>query len=211
VRQVGQDHRPPGQGRGLPDDLIQRRAGHGQLGEHLVQPLGGAKLLELGVDDPGVHRLGDLHERDLALEGDQRQPAVRRRPHQDARQRPDVPAAELHRQRAHPRAARGSQVGGVAGQQRGFGGQRDPGGEHQLAALQQVGRVGQLEHVNPADPRAQAVRARDHLRAAAADHVEGEQVGDGGEHEQSVRPGRENLTQCRFTPVPATGKTRNHV
>ena len=85
-----------------------------------------------------------------------------------ARQRPDVPAAELHRQRAHPRAARGSQVGGVAGQQRGFGGQRDPGGEHQLPALQQVGRVGQLEHVDPADPRAQAAGARDHLRAAAA-------------------------------------------
>ena len=182
VRQVGQDHRPPGQGRGLADDLIQRCAGHGQFGKHLVQPLGGAKLPELGVDDPGVHRLGDLHERNLAREGDQCQPAVCRRPDQHARQRPDVPAAELHRQRAHPRAARRSQVGGVASQQRGFGGQRDPGGEHQLPALQQVRRVGQFEHVDPADLRGHAVGTRDHLRAAAPDHVEGQQVGDGGEH-----------------------------
>ena len=44
MRQIGQDHRPPGQGRGLADDLIQRRAGHGQFGEHLVQPLGGTEL-----------------------------------------------------------------------------------------------------------------------------------------------------------------------
>ena len=88
-------------------------------------------------------------------------------------QRADVPAAKLHRQRAHSGAARRSQVGGVASQQRGFGGQRDPGGEHQLPALQQVRRVGQLQYVDPADPRAQAAGARDHLRAAAADHVEG--------------------------------------
>ena len=70
-------------------------------------------------------------------------------------------------------AARRSQVGGVASQQRGFGGQRDPGGQHQLPALQQVRRVGQLEHVDPADPCAHAAGARDHLRAAAPDHVEG--------------------------------------
>ena len=52
-----------------------------------------------------------------------------------------------------------------------FGGQRDSGGEHQLPALQQVRRVGQLKHVDPADPRAHAAGARDHLRAAAPDHI----------------------------------------
>src|SRR4029077_584630 len=107
-------------------------------------------------------------------------------------QRPDVPAAELHRQRAHPRAARGRQVGGVASQQRGFGGQRDPGGEHQLSALQQVRRVGQLEHVDPADSRAQAVGSRDYLRAAAPDHVNREQVGYGGKHKTKRKASKQD-------------------
>ena len=110
------------------------------------------------------------------------------------RQRPDVPAAQLDRQRAHPGPR---QVGGVASQQRGLGGQRDPGGQHQLAALQQVRRVRQLEHVHPADPGSQAAGARDHLRAAPADHVEAEQVTNGGQHDSKrlhVKLVSKNLT-----------------
>ena len=66
-----------------------------------------------------------------------------------------------------------------------LGGQRDPRGQHQLAALQQVRRVRQLKYVHPANPGAQAARARDHLRAAPADHVEAEQVTHGGQHDKA--------------------------
>ena len=102
VRQVGQDHRPAGQDRGLPNDLVRRRSRHGEFGEGLVQTFRRAQFLKLRVDDPGVHRLGDLDERNLALEGDQRQPAVGRGADQGRRQGPDVPAAQLHREGAHP-------------------------------------------------------------------------------------------------------------
>jgi len=102
VRQVGQDHRPAGQDRGLPHDLVRRRARHGQFGEDLVQPLGGAQFLQLSVDDHGVDRLGDLDEGNLPLEGDQGQAALGRGADQHRRQRPGVPAAEFDRQRAHP-------------------------------------------------------------------------------------------------------------
>ena len=179
MRQVGQDHRPARQDRGLPDDLVWRCARHGEFGEDLVQPFRRAQFLQLRVDDPGVHRLGDLHERDLTLEGDQRQPAVDGGSHQNARQGTDVPPAQLHRQRADPRHG---EVRSVASQQRRLGGQRDPGGQHQLTALQQVRRVRQLEYVHPADPGSQAARARDYLRAAPADDVEAEQVSNGGQH-----------------------------
>jgi len=49
-------------------------------------------------------------------------------------------------------------------------------------ALQQVGHVRQLEHMDPADPCAQAGRARHHLRAASAHHIQAEQIAHGGKH-----------------------------
>jgi hypothetical protein len=191
VCEIGQDHRPSGQDRGLPDDLIGRGARHGKLGEHLVQALRCAQVFQLGVDDPGVHRLGDLDERDLALEGDQRQPATGGGPYQRIRQGSDVPSAQLNRQGAHSGP---SEVSSVASQQHRLGRQRDPGGEHEFAALQQVGRVGQLEHMDPADPRAETGAARDHLRAAPAHDVEAEQVANRGKHVQMVKPDRKSLT-----------------
>jgi len=131
VRQVGQDHRTPGQRRRLPDDLLRRGPRHRQLGEHLVQALGDPQLVELGIDDPGVHRLGDLDERDLMLEGDERQRRSLGRVDQRGRQRPGVAPAKLHGQPGH---ADLGQFGHVGGQQPVVVGQRDPGAEHQLAA-----------------------------------------------------------------------------
>jgi len=148
-----------------------------------VQALGGAQFLELGVDDHGVHRLGDLDEGHLALEGDQRQAGPGGGPDQRGGQRPYEPAAELDRQGADPGAG---QVRRVPRQQHGIGRQRDPGGQHELAALEQVGRVRYLEHVNPADPRAQALGARQHLRAAPPDDVMAEEVADGRKHKQRL-------------------------
>jgi hypothetical protein len=51
--------------------------------------------------------------------------------------------------------------------------------------LQQVRRVRQLKDMHPADPGAQAGGARDYLRAAPADHVEAEQVTNGGQHDKA--------------------------
>ena len=123
VRQVGQDHRPAGQVRGLPNDLVRRRARHGKFGEDLVQPFRRAQFLELRVDDPGVHRLGDLDERDLALEGDQRQPAVGGGPDQNAEagtRRTGGPAPPPGRSHLRPRGPKRSEPAAR------LGGQRDP-------------------------------------------------------------------------------------
>ncbi len=70
---VLQDHRAAGQRRCLGDDLVGGSAGYRQLREDLMQPLGRPQLGELGVDDPGVHRFGDLDELRLPLEHDEGQ------------------------------------------------------------------------------------------------------------------------------------------
>ena len=79
--------------------------------------------------------------------------------------------------RRAPRAGRR-----VPRQQSRIGRQRDPGGQHELPALQQVRRVRDLEDVHPADPGVKARGTRQHLRAAAPDDVQAEQVTDGGKH-----------------------------
>src|ERR1039457_6463908 len=141
-----------GQRRPLPEDLAGSRAGHGQVGEHLMQPGGRPQLRELILDDQGVDRLGDRDERDLLLEDDQRQPVILRRLDEAGRQAAGIPAAQLDRHRTH---ADSGEVGDVRIQQRRRLGQRDPGGQHQLAAAQQPRRVGQLDRVHPAHRRVQ--------------------------------------------------------
>ena len=179
VRQVLQDHRPPGQHRGLPHHLARWRTGHRQVGEHLVQPLRGAQLLELGVDDQRVHRFGDLDELRLPLEHDQRQPVPRRRRNQRSREAAGVPGAELDGQRADPDRR---QVGDVAGQPGRVVRQCDAGGQHQLTAAQQVRGLGQLDHVHPAHRCVEAVGGGHHPGRAAAQRIEGEYLGHGRQH-----------------------------
>jgi hypothetical protein len=144
-----------------------------------VQALGGAQFLELGVDDQGVDRLGDLDEGNLALEGDQGQAESRRGPDERPGQRPHEAPAEFDRQRAHPGPG---QVRRVPRQQGRIGRQRDPGGQHELPALQQVRRVREFEDMNPANPGAKARRTCQHLRAAPPDDVKAEQVANGRKH-----------------------------
>ena len=72
VGEVLQHDGMPRQTGHLADHLGRRCAVNGQLGEHLVQLLRRAQLGELGVDDLGVHRLGDVDEGRLAGPGDQR-------------------------------------------------------------------------------------------------------------------------------------------
>ncbi len=139
VREVLQDDRAARQRGRLGDHFLGGRAGHGQLGEHLVQPLGRPQLGELGVDDPGVHGLSDLDELGLPLQHDQRQPVVTGGRDQRGRQAPGVARAELDRQAAD--ADRGK-LGHIPAQPGRVVGQRDPGGQHELAAAQQVSGLG---------------------------------------------------------------------
>ena len=184
MRQVGQDHRPSGQGRRLLDDFLRRGPGDRKLGEHLVQALRDAQLVELGIDDPGVHRLGDLDERHLMLECDQRQSRTRSRGDQRSRQRPGVAPPELHGQPGH---ADVGQFGDVGGQQPFVVGQGDPGAEHQLPAPEQAGHVGELDRVHPPDRRIQPVGPGHDRWAATAAHLHGEHFAERGKHLHSVR------------------------
>src|SRR6266498_3938343 len=177
--QVLEDYRAPGQPGGLPDNLGRAGAGHRQAGEHLVQPGRGAQFLALAVDDPRVHRLGDLDEQDLPGERDQREIVLGRGRDQRRGQPPGVPAAEFHGQAGH---ADCGELADVPRLQRRFVRQRDPGGQHQLAAMQQAGRVGHLDRVHPPHRPAQQARAGQHLGAAPPDGAELEDLREGGQH-----------------------------
>jgi hypothetical protein len=191
VREILQDHRPAREQRRLPDDLVGRRPGHRQFGERLVDPFRRAQLGQLGVDDPRVHRLGDLDERHLAVEHDQRDAVPSGRLGQRVRQ-PAVPAAQLHGQAADPGRR---QVGHVVCEQPGVFGQGDAGAQDQLAAVQQPGHVGQLDGVHPADPGAEPVVRREHLGAPAPDGLQIENLGQGGQH---ARPRYRVSDPCRI-------------
>ena len=143
--------------------------GHGQVGEHLVQPGRGPQLVQLVVDDQGVHGLGDLDERDLAGEHDQRQPPVLSGRDERGGQAAGVLTAQLDREGAHPHRG---QLGHVGAEQRFRVRQGYPGGEHQLAAAQQPGRVGELDRVHPADRGVQPAGRRHHLRVPPPHRVE---------------------------------------
>jgi hypothetical protein len=71
-----------------------------------------AQLIALAVDDPRVHRLGDLDEQDFPGEGDQCQVVFRRGRDQRRRQVFRIPAAQLDGEPAH--ADRGG-LGNVPG------------------------------------------------------------------------------------------------
>jgi len=173
MRQVFQDQRPAREQGRLAEDLGGPGAGHGQVGEHLVQPGRGPQLLQLVVDDQGVHGLGDLDERDLAGEDDQGQPAVLGGRDERRGQPARVLAAEFDGEGAH---AHPGQAGHVGADERLLVRQRDPGGEHQLAAAQQPGRVGELDRVYPADRPVQPAGCRHHLRLPALHRIEPENL-----------------------------------
>ncbi len=199
VREVLQQHRPARQPGHLGQHLGRRGALDRQLGEDLVQLLGGTQLLKLDVDDAGVHRLGDLHERCLAGEHDDRQPVLLRRLDHDLRQLAHEPAAQLNDQ---PGGADGGELADVVGELVGVFRQGHARGEHQLAAAEQLGDVGDLADVHPPHLGVEPVGARDHARAAPAHGLQSEDVGDGGEHgpslsDQPVRTAEGRLTVCQ--------------
>ncbi len=184
VGQVLQDDRRARHPGHLADHLRWLGALHHQLVEHLVDGLGDAQLLQLGVDHQGVHGLGDGDEAQLAAERDQRQPALLGGVHQGAGERVEVAPPELDDQAGHPDVV---QFADVAGQALAVLGQRDAGGQHQLAAAEHPGDVRQLADVDPADRPLQVVGAGHDLGQAAPHHLQVEYAGDGGEHRGASR------------------------
>ncbi len=179
VGEVLQDDRGSRYPGHLADHLGRFGALHDQLVEHLVDRLGGAQLLQLGIDHQGVHGLGDGDEAQFAAERDQRQSALLGGVHQGARQAVEVASAVLDDESGH---ADVGELAHVAGQALAVLGQGDAGAQHQLAALQHAGDVGQLADVDPADRAFQVIGSGHHLGEAAAHHLQVEHMGDGGEH-----------------------------
>ncbi len=154
---------------------------------------GGGPRQQQFVDDPRVDGLGDLDERHLAAQFHQRDRALLGGPHERGRQRPRVPAAKLDGQARH---ADVSQRRDVPGEFRGRVRQRDPGGEHQLAAAQQPPDVGQLDRVHPADGHVEPPGARHHVRRAAADDVEVKHLTQGKRHCGDLTTCKESARIC---------------
>ena len=158
VREVLQHDGAAGHPGRLPHDLGRLGALDRQLGEGLVHLGGRAQLGELGVDDPGVHRLGDRDEPGLAVQRDEREPAALRGPHQ--RRRAGRRRSAGRARPPDPRRPTLSRSATYAARSGVVGGQGDAGGQDQLAPAQQPGDVGQLADVRPAHPPVAACRRR---------------------------------------------------
>ncbi len=104
--------------------------------------------------------------------------------HQSARQAVEVAPAVLDDQSGD---ADVGELAHVPGQALAVLGQGDAGAQHQFAALQHAGDVGQLADVDPADRAFQVVGSGHHLGEAAAHHLQVEHTGDGGEHRGASR------------------------
>jgi hypothetical protein len=113
-----------------------------------------------------------------------RQPVGLRRGDEAGGQAAGVPAAQFHGEPGDPY---GGQAGDVGVEQGALVRQRDPGGEHQFAAAQQPGRVGQFDRMHPPDQRAEPVGPRHHPRLPAPHHVQREHLGHRRQHCASSR------------------------
>src|SRR5690606_8241985 len=146
-------------------------------------------------DDLEVDVFGDVDEREVVSVDDVGEAVFFGGGDQRGGRLDGVPAAQLDNEAAHPDLG---ELGDVGAQPLGLVRQRDPGGEDELAAVQQVRDVGDLGDVDPADPVAEAVAARDDAGLPAADRFEPQDVVDSGQHpHENIRTG------CQATsPVP---------
>ncbi len=145
----------------LGEDLGHAAPAQDQLGEAPVDLLPAREQRELGVDHGRVHGLGDLDEAHQAVEGDHRHTRPRAA-RNDGRRHVAPGRPELHGQRPRPaRPASASSSSGATDRPPGRARRRD-----ELAALQQIVRVGHLDHVRPADLAVQSGIAHDDLEGA---------------------------------------------
>ncbi len=95
-----------------------------------------------------------------------------------------VAAAKLDGEGADPHRG---EVGDIGVEQRALPGQGDARGQHEFAAAQQPGRVGQLDRVHPPHRRVQPVRPGHHPRPPAPHRLQREHLGHRRQHTASSR------------------------
>ena len=160
----------------LGQDLRHAAPVQDQLGEAAVDLLAPAQQLELAVQHGGVHGLGDLDEPHLAAERDQRHAGVAARVHDRLRDPLAPRRAELDGHADRALLQEGGDPARLVALPRA---RSDARGEHELAALEQVARVGHLDHMCPAQLTVQPFLTGDHLRQGAADDGQLEYLGKG--------------------------------
>ncbi len=160
---------------------------HRQRGEHLVGLLGRAQRGGLCLNNPGMRRLGDPDEGHLPAQRDQRQPVLFARSYERGRQRAES-AAQLDHQSSRVRAGELFHICAKFGRRVG---QRNAGGQDDLAAGQQPGDVRQLAHVHPANPAGPGCRGRPTPPAGRPSAPAG----------RAARPRSAKLTYCQILPV----------
>jgi hypothetical protein len=185
VGQVLQHDRASGERGHLTDHLARRSPLHRQLGEDLVQLLRGPQLGHLVFQDLRVDGLGHVDEDRLPAEGDHREAQRLGGGEQGARETVAVAASHLDGEAG---GADLHQLGHVGLEPGGLVGKRDAGGQHQLAAAQQVGHVDHLGHVHPPDPVVQPVRPGHHARLPSPYGIELQHVGERGKHGAPSNP-----------------------
>jgi hypothetical protein len=210
---------PAGRGHDLAADVEQQRPGPGHAGVRLQQgvqpgPLDQQprqRLLDrpgpleqhvLLVDEAGEQGLGDGDERHLERHLEDREAgpvgglAHRRRGRLEGEAEPDPEGGQVG-------LGQLLDVGGLAP---GAAAHAPPGGQQDLAAAQEPGRVLELGHVRPADRPVQPVGARDQPQAELLD---GQQVGNGGGHRLPSAPKRTTAVPGNWTaghyPRPSHG------
>ena len=158
-----------------------------------MHPLPIGHLGVLVGDDAPVDLLGDVDEAHSAMQHDHRQPEPGAGDQRRLGYRIDV-KTEFDHHADGPGPGQSRQVvvpcGGV--------GQCLPGGEHQLPAGQQAGKVGEVTDVHPAHGLVQRADA-DHLRLSRAQGGQIEDLAKRRLHLHSVRVQRLMHTCCRRT------------
>jgi len=137
------------------------------------------QVLDLGGDQERVHRLGDLDERDHAVQQDERQVVLGGHTVQLGRC-PGEGSAQLQDERGHALPGQGPHVcAHCLGRNPD---QPEAGGQQHLPALEQRGDLVDLRSVDPAHDSPVEVVPDDHLRAGALHQRQVEEALDGERH-----------------------------
>jgi hypothetical protein len=169
-----QDHRIGDRFGQRGQDLVDAAAGQHQLRELVLQLGAVGEHREFMAGDLSVDLLGDLDERHLPVQGDERQhPRLGLVDHGRGKLGKHLP--ELDDQ---PGDVAAGQFADEPALRAGAGAEPHPGHQQQLAAAQQRRDVGHLARVNPANAPPQAAPAGQHLGRAAPQRRQAERLLD---------------------------------
>ena len=178
------------------DDVRDGGAGEVEGGEDLVGGPGELHLVVLVGHDQPVHLLGDLDEADLGTQDRHRETGR-------VGQRPQVVGRGLEvgtqfdDETRHALSGQHGQVGGCLA---GATGQWQAGGQYEFAALDQIGEIGEVADVDPADRTVEMFAAADDVRSAGGHDREREDFPYRRLHLHSVKnwPGIFTVRKSRF-------------